>query len=256
MSDGGRDPLSRGSTVARALAPPHTGFVSQGLRVAVVEDEPLYRELLATGLIARLDGVTVVGSYSSGEELLARLDPESADVLLTDLDLGGGGMDGAQAAVQLRRRNTALGVVLLSNFAMPGLLASLPDDVQGGWSYLLKTSVSDLDQLALAIREAAAGGVVIDEALTRTLVAQRSGPLQQLTTRQMDVLSRMANGWANKRIAEDLYLSVRTVESIISDIIAALAVPKDVDGFNARVACVLIYLRHSVSTSGREPSHP
>ena len=221
-----------------------------GLRVAVVEDEPLYRELLTTGLIARLDGITVVGSFSSGEELLAGLEPMSADVLLADLDLGGG-MDGTQAAVQLRRRNSRLGVVLLSNFAMPGLLASLPDDVRGGWSYLLKTSVSDLDQLALAIRESAAGGVVIDEALTRTLVPQRSGPLQQLTSRQLDVLSRMANGWANKRIADDLFLSVRTVESIVSDIIAALAVPKDIDGYNARVACVLIYLRHSVTRQGR-----
>ncbi len=236
--------------------PPHTGSVPRGLRVAVVEDEPLYRELLTTGLIARLDGVTVVGSFSSGEELLALLDPDSVDVLLADLDLGGRGMDGAQAAVQLRRRKSSLGVVLLSNFAMPGLLASLPDDVRGGWSYLLKTSVSDLDQLGLAIRESAAGGVVVDEALTRNLVATRSGPLQQLTARQMDVLSRMANGWANKRIAEDLFLSVRTVESVISDIISALAVPKDVDGFNARVACVLIYLRHSVSGSGREPARP
>lgn len=229
---------------------PHTGSVPAGLRVAVVEDEPLYRELLATGLIARLGGVTVAGSFSSGEELLALVDPASVDVLLADLDLGSGAMDGSQAAVQLRRRNPRLGVVLLSNFAMPGLLASLPPDVQGGWSYLLKTSVSDLDQLALAIRESAAGGVVIDEALTRTLIPQRSGPLQQLSSRQFDVLERMANGWSNKRIADDLFLSVRTVESIVSDILAALAVPKDVDGYNARVACVLLYLRHSVSRQG------
>ena len=229
---------------------PHTVSVPAGLRVAVVEDEPLYRELLATGLIARLGGVTVAGSFSSGEELLALVDPTSVDVLLADLDLGSGAMDGSQAAIQLRRRNPRLGVVLLSNFAMPGLLASLPPDVQGGWSYLLKTSVSDLDQLALAIRESAAGGVVIDEALTRTLVPQRSGPLQQLSSRQFDVLERMANGWSNKRIADDLFLSVRTVESIVSDILAALAVPKDVDGYNARVACVLLYLRHSVSRQG------
>jgi DNA-binding NarL/FixJ family response regulator len=57
----------------------------------------------------------------------------------------------------------------------------------------------------------------------------------------------MANGWSNKRIAEDLVLSVRTVESVISDIISALAIPKDVDGYNARVACVLVYLKHTVS---------
>lgn len=216
------------------------------LRVAVVEDEPLYRELLVTGLIARLTDVTVVGSYGSAEELTADLPADSIDVLLADVDLGPGA-DGTQLGVHLRRRNRGMGVVLLSNFAMPGLLAGLPEDVRGGWSYLLKTSVADLDQLGLAIRESAAGGMVIDSALTSKLTPERTGPLADLTPRQMDVLSRMANGWSNKRIAEDLVLSVRTVESVISDIIAALAIPKDVDGYNARVACVLVYLKHTVA---------
>ena len=216
------------------------------LRVAVVEDEPLYRELLVTGLIARLPDVEVVGAFGSAEELTAALPAESIDVLLADVDLGPGA-DGTQLGVHLRRRNRRMGVVLLSNFAMPGLLAGLPEDVQGGWSYLLKTSVADLDQLGLAVRESAAGGMVIDSALTSKLTPERSGPLADLTPRQIDVLARMANGWSNKRIAEDLVLSVRTVESVISDIIAALAIPKDVDGYNARVACVLVYLRHTVT---------
>lgn len=221
-------------------------MVGTELRVAVVEDEPLYRELLVTGLIARLPDVAVVGSFGSAEDLSSALRADEIDVLLADLDLGPGA-DGTQLGVHLRRRNRRMGVVLLSNLAMPGLLASLPEDVRGGWSYLLKTSVADLDQLGLAIRESAAGGMVIDSALTSKLMAERSSPLAQLTPRQMDVLSRMANGWSNKRIADDLVLSVRTVESVISDIIAALAIPKDVDGYNARVACVLVYLRHTVA---------
>lgn len=225
------------------------------LRVAVVEDEPLYRELLVTGLIARLPDVTVVGSFGSAEELTTTLHPNDMDVLLTDVDLGPGA-DGTQLGVHLRRRNRRVGVVLLSNLAMPGLLASLPEDVRGGWSYLLKTSVADLDQLGLAVRESAAGGMVIDSALTRKLVPETTGPLAGLTPRQIDVLSRMANGWSNKRIADDLVLSVRTVESVISDIIATLAIPKDVDGFNARVACVLVYLKHTVSTTRSADAKP
>jgi DNA-binding NarL/FixJ family response regulator len=216
------------------------------LRVAVVEDEPLYRELLVTGLIARLPDVSVVGAYGSAEEVTSSLSAEDIDVLLTDVDLGRGA-DGTQLGVHLRRRNRRIGVVLLSNLAMPSLLASLPEDVRGGWSYLLKTSVADLDQLGLAIRESAAGGMVIDSALTRKLMAEQSGPLASLTPRQMDVLARMANGWSNRRIADDLVLSVRTVESVVSDIIAALHIPKDVDGYNARVACVLVYLRHTIA---------
>lgn len=215
------------------------------LRVAVVEDEPLYRELLVTGLIARLADVRVVGAFASAEELSSSLKADDMDVLLADVDLGTGA-DGTQLGVHLRRRNPRLGIVLLSNLAMPGLLAGLPDDVRGGWSYLLKTSVADLDQLALALRESASGGMVIDSALTRTLVAQRTSPLSALTPRQMDVLALMANGWSNKRIADDLVLSVRTVESVVSDIIVSLAIPKDVDGYNARVACVLVYLKYTV----------
>lgn len=220
------------------------------LRLAVVEDEPLYRELLVTGLISRLPDVVVVGSYSSGEELFRSLDSAAIDVLLADVDLGSG-LDGTQVGVRLRRRRPDVGIVLLSNLAMPGLLAGLPDDVRGGWSYLLKTSVSDIEQLGLAIRESAQGGVVIDPALTRTLVPTTAGPLAVLTPRQVEVLARVANGWSNKRIAEDLVLSVRTVESVISDIINTLGVPKDSSGFNARVTCVLLYLRHTVSRSTR-----
>ena len=94
--------------------------------------------------------------------------------------------------------------------------------------------------------------MVIDSALTRKLVPEGTGPLAGLTPRQIDVLGRMANGWSNRRIADDLVLSVRTVESVISDIIAALAIPKDVDGYNARVACVLVYLRHTITSPARD----
>lgn len=216
------------------------------LRVAVVEDEPLYRDLLVTGLIAKLPAVEVIGHYATGEELLRAMQGQKVDVLLADVDLGPG-LDGTQVGIMLRRSHPGVGVVLLSNLAMPGLLAALPADVRGGWSYLLKTSVADLDQLALALRESATGGMVIDAALTRTLVASAGGPLVSLTPRQADILERMANGWSNRRIAEDLTLSVRTVESVISGLFSTLGIPSDVEGYNARVACVLLYLRHTVS---------
>lgn len=221
------------------------------LRVVVVEDEPLYRDLLVTGLISRLSDVEVVADFSTGERALEGLQGVDFDVLLTDVDLGAG-IDGTQVGVSLRRRRPGIGIVLLSNLAMPSLLAGLPEDVSGGWSYLLKTSVADLDQLALALRESSLGGLVIDTALTKSLVRREASPLAILTPRQMDVLARMANGWSNRRIADDLFLSVRTVESAVSSIIAALGVPNDEGGYNARVTCVLLYLRHTVSVSARD----
>lgn len=224
---------------------------SDALRVAVVEDEPLYRDLLVTGLISHLADVEVVADFSTGERAVEGLSAVDFDVLLTDVDLGPG-IDGTRVGIALRRRNPRLGIVLLSNLAMPSLLAGLPDDVSGGWSYLLKTSVADLDQLALALRESARGGLVIDTALTRSLVRREATPLDVLTPRQMDVLARLANGWSNRRIAEDLFLSVRTVESVVSGIIAALGVPNDEGGYNARVSCVLLYLEHTIAARGAE----
>ncbi len=229
--------------------------IASPIRLVVVEDEPLYRDLLVSSMVSRLGEVDVVASYADGESMLTDVDPDTIDALLTDIDLGSG-MDGTQAGIALRRRRPGLGVILLSNLAMPGLLATLPEDVQGGWAYLLKTSVTDVDQVGLAIHEAIAGRVAVDAAVTRNLVPTADSPLQQLSHRQMQVLSSIANGWSNKRISEALHVSVRTVESNVSDIIAALDVPRDADGFNTRVALAVLYLRHSVTDGVRRHTPP
>jgi len=64
-----------------------------------------------------------------------------------------------------------------------------------------------------------------------------------LTSRQSEVLTLMANGWSNQHIAEHLVLSVRSVESVVSDIIRTLGIDPHTKDINARVACVAIYLR-------------
>lgn len=222
------------------------------LRLIVVEDESLFRDLLITGLVARVPDALVVAQFSTAEQAMD--DGVEADVLLTDIDLGDG-MDGLKLGIAMRRRKRVRGVTLLSNLAMPGLLTEIPLEVRGGWSYLLKTSVADLQQLALAIRGCAAGDVVVDSALTAALVPSQDSPLSALTPRQLEVLSLMANGWSNKRIAEELHVSVRTVESAISDILSALGIAGSAADINARVACVLVYLRHTVTQTGRAHGH-
>ncbi len=220
------------------------------IRLIVVEDENLYRDLLITGLVARVPDTKVVAQYATAEQALDEAGNVEADILLTDIDLGPG-MDGMKLGVAMRRRKWVRGVTLLSNLAMPGLLTELPPEVRGGWSYLLKTSVADLRQLALAIRGCATGDVVIDSALTAGLIPVQDSPLSALTPRQLEVLSLMANGWSNLRIAEELHLSVRTVESAVSDILSALGIAGTASELNARVACVLVYLRHTVTQAGR-----
>jgi len=214
------------------------------VRVLVVEDEPLYRDLLVHALVDRIPGVTVVNDVATAEEALATIGSDDVDVLLTDIDLGSG-MTGTQLGVEMRRKTTTRGVVLLSNLALPTVLQTIPVEAQGGWSYLLKTSVSNIDQLGRAIEVASAGEVLFDEVLVDDLEVITSGPMGQLTPRQIDVLSRMARGWSNRRIADDLHLTVRTVESIASNIITALDVLHADDGLNPRVAAVLIYMQNS-----------
>jgi len=223
------------------------------VKVLVVEDEPLYRELLVHALVNRIPGVVVVGDHANADGALAAVGPDDVDVLLTDIDLGSG-MTGTQLGIEMRRRTTTRGVVLLSNLALPGVLTTLPPDVQGGWSYLLKTSVSDIDQLGRAIEAASAGEVIIDDALVDDLVVSTTGPLGELTPRQLDVLSRMARGWSNRRIADDVQITVRTVESVASDIITALRIGNADDGLNPRVAAVVMYVQNTSPRNSRRLS--
>lgn len=212
------------------------------LDTIVVEDEPLYRELLCTGLVSRLPDIRVVASFATAEDLRDNARDIHADVLLTDIDLGDG-EDGFALATRLASARQVRGVVLLSNFAMPSLLADAPTTGGVAWAYLLKTSVADLGQLQLAIRGAVAGDLVVDSTLTSALSPRASGPLMGLTSRQSEVLTLMANGWSNQHIAEHLVLSVRSVESVVSDIIRTLGIDPHTKDINARVACVAIYLR-------------
>ncbi len=210
----------------------------------IVEDEPLYRELLEVGVISRIKGTTVVGSFGTAEAALESAAHLQPDVLLTDIDLGAG-MNGVSLGIEARRRTSVRGVVLLSNLALPTVLSTLPPDLQGGWSYLLKTSVSDVGQVGRAMASAARGEVLVDEYLVAQLVAQPNTPIDRLTPRQVEVLSGMARGWSNRRIAEELTLTTRTVESIISNIITNLDRREGEDGINPRVSSVLVYLQHA-----------
>lgn len=212
------------------------------IRVVVVEDEPLYRELLCTGIMAHLRDVQLRGAFASAEE--AHDSDWEADVLLTDIDLGNG-EDGYALGLRLATSRRVRGVVLLSNLALPAILAEAPTTSGAGWAYLLKTSVTDLGQVNRALHGANAGDLVIDSALTEVLAPASDSALASLTSRQSEVLTLMANGWSNQMIAEQLVISVRTVESVISDLIRALGIDPHARDINARVACVAMYLRHT-----------
>jgi len=215
------------------------------IKVVVVEDEPLFKDLLAEAIVSRIPIARVVGRFSTAEECLAGLPSLDADVLITDIDLGPGAT-GVDLAIQARRKSTIQGVVLLSNLSLPNVISSVPEDVAGGWAYLLKTSASNVDQVGRAVLAALRGEVLLDESLTEVMAVGTPSPLDVLTPRQFDVLGRMASGKSNKAIAADLGLTPRTVESVASQIIENLGLREGNEGMNPRVASILIYLEHVV----------
>lgn len=223
-----------------------------GLRVLVVEDEPLYRELLVSAIHMRLPEVDIIGSCAGVDDALALVSDSPLDVLLTDVDLGPG-LTGIDLGVHLRQQGLTTGVVLLSNLALPAVLTTLPRSAQSGWAYLLKTSVTDLAQVGEAIQAAAEGRIMLDESLVRDLTPTRNSPISRLSPRQREVLARVALGWSNRRIAEDLVLSVRSVESNISGIIASLGIEASDYTINPRVAAVLAYVQQTDFEGIRQP---
>jgi DNA-binding NarL/FixJ family response regulator len=217
------------------------------ISVVVVEDEPLFRDLLVKALLGQVPNATVTGSFAAGEIALEHLASIPIDVLLTDIDLGRG-MTGVELGIKVRRRFDARGVVLLSNLAQPELLTKIPSDVQGGWSYLLKRNVSNIDQLGAALRSAAAGEITIDSQIIAGAAITRDGPMGRLTSRQIEVLSMVATGLSNQRVAEELHVGLRTVESSMSLILTQLGLSPD-EGISPRVAAVLAY--RGAYTDGR-----
>lgn len=215
------------------------------IRIIVVEDEPLFLDLLVGAIIARIPIATVVAKFTTAEECLAQVNSLEADVLLTDIDLGPGAT-GVNLAVELRERAIVRGVVLLSNLALPNVIPAVPESVAGGWAYLLKTSASNINQVGRAILAAARGDVLLDETLIGTLAPSEPSPLDSLTPRQFEVLAHMASGQSNKSIAAILGLTPRTIESVVSQIIENLGLRDGAEGLNPRVSSILMYLQHVV----------
>jgi len=217
--------------------------MEQDLKVVIVEDEALYREMLAASLRQR-QGLLVVGDWATGEEALQHLPALKPDVAIVDISLGEG-MTGIQLGLQLRRFLPTLGIVLLSNTLMPSMLRRIPDQALGGWSYLHKQHVSNLGVLEHAIRSTAAGLVALDPdiRMKERTDGEGGGPL---TARQLDVLRLMAQGYSNEGIATSLELSAKSVANYTNAIYERLHIPTELTGVQPRVSAVLYFLKRLV----------
>jgi DNA-binding NarL/FixJ family response regulator len=215
------------------------------IRVVIAEDSYLVREGVVRLLETQAE-VEVVGACGDFDALLAMVEAELPDVVLTDIRMPPTGTDeGVRAANELREGHPNIGVVMLSQYAEPAYALALLEHGSAGRAYLLKERVSDVDQLLRAIREVADGGSVIDPRIVEGLVAARSrrrdSPLERLTPREHEVLAEMAQGRNNAGIAAALGLSERAVEKHINSLFSKLSLSEETEG-HRRVKAVLVYL--------------
>jgi DNA-binding NarL/FixJ family response regulator len=215
------------------------------IRIVLAEDNYLVREGVRR-LLETEPEIEVAGVCGDLESLLATVETERPDVVVTDIRMPPDGRDeGVRAAVWLRETHPEVGVVVLSQYAEPRYALDLLGDGTSGRAYLLKERVDDLAQLVAAIRAVTDGGSVIDPKVVEGLVAEKAriaaSPLHELTPRERDVLREMAEGKNNAAIAETLFLTERSVEKVIHSIFLKLGI-----GFeptvHRRVKAVLFYL--------------
>ncbi len=216
--------------------------MSDPLRIVVADDQTAIREALAT-MLDLVPDLSVVASAANGEEAVAAVAEHRPDVLLTDLRMPV--LDGAGATAIVGERYPETAVVLLTTFDdEASILAALQAGARG---YLTKEA--GRDEIAAAIRTAAAGQSVLDPSVQARLVAAATGrtetttrsespalhpdsragsaqpaaALASLTTREREVLALIALGLSNREIAQRLVVSEATVKTHINNLFAKLA---------------------------------
>jgi DNA-binding NarL/FixJ family response regulator len=226
------------ATAVDSAAPPP-------LRVAIADDSYLVREAL-THLLAAADGIALVASCRDRESLMLAIEAERPDVVVTDIRMPPTHTDeGLQIAAAVRASHPGMGVVLLSQFAQPEYSLALMDQGSDGRAYLLKERIQYRGQLIAAIEEVAHGGSVMDAKVVEGLVEARRrhehSPLNELTPRELEILTFIARGHSNQAIADELVLTKRAVEKHINAIFLKLNLTDQAD-VARRVKAALLYL--------------
>lgn len=209
--------------------------------VVIAEDSALLREGLV-GVLERF-GFAVPASAGDADELLAAVAAHRPQLVVTDVRMPPTFRDeGLRAAIELRRRDPALPVVVLSQYVEQTYAAELLAGGEQGIGYLLKDRVADVRALVAALHEVLAGGTVVDPEVVRRLLARRRDPLATLTARERETLALMAAGRSNAAIARELVVTEATVGKHIRNLFDKLGLPPAADD-HRRVLAVVTYLQ-------------
>jgi DNA-binding NarL/FixJ family response regulator len=215
------------------------------IRVVIADDSYLVRQAL-THVLDAAGHIEIVAESRDRESLMIAIEARSPDVVVTDIRMPPTQTDeGIQVAAALRVSRPGVGVVILSQYADPRYGLALLEHGSDGRAYLLKERIQYRGQLVAAIESVAQGGSVIDAKVVEQLVAERTraerSPLNELTARELEILTFVARGHSNQAIADELVLTRRAVEKHIGAIFLKLGLTDPAD-VARRVKAALIYL--------------
>lgn len=217
------------------------------MRIILAEDSALLREGLV-GLLERF-GHEVMASVGDATALVevvtaAVAANDAPDLVVTDVRMPPGDSDdGLRAAIALREKHPGLPMLVLSQYVADAYAAQLLGSTEGGVGYLLKDRVGRIADFMQSLELVANGGVVIDPDMVRHLLgrSRQHSPVDTLTAREREVLTRMAEGKGNTEIASTLVVTEAAVAKHIGNIFAKLGLIPE--SGHRRVLAVLAYLQ-------------
>lgn len=189
------------------------------IRLIVADDHPIVRAGIAA-LFGPEPDIEVVAEAATAADAIAAAGRESADVVLMDLQFGGGAMGGADATRLIRARDGAPYVLVLTNYDSD---ADILGAVEAGASgYLLKDAPPH--ELIAAVRAAAAGESALAPVIASRLLGRMRAPQASLSARELEVLALVEAGRSNVEAAAVLFVSETTVKSHLAHIFTKLGV--------------------------------
>jgi DNA-binding NarL/FixJ family response regulator len=210
-------------------------------RVVLADDDVLLRQGLAA--LLREGGYDVVHQAGDAASLLEVVETTQPDIAIVDIRMPPTNtVEGLQAARVIRQRWPDIAILVLSAHIE---LEHAMDLLGGGRGigYVLKARLADIDELTSTLQRISSGGSIVDPALVEELVRARRSrdPLADLTTRERDVLTLMAEGRSNTGIGRALWIADGTVEKHVRKIFEKLELP-DAPDDHRRVLAVIAFL--------------
>lgn len=199
-------------------------------RVLIVEDDALLRSSISMALGTL--GIEVVGAASGSFEAIRISQSEKPDVALLDLDLGIGA-NGVDIARKLREINPRIGIIFLTSYSDPRLVAEREMTLPVGSRYIQKSTITDPTQIQLLI--------VQSKFAPLKPVSVKDQSQISLSDSQLQTLKLVANGLTTSEIARQLEISERAVEKTLTKLQQLLGIPRTVER-NPRVMLTRAYL--------------